>query len=177
MNFHLVPIATAEGVFTARFSGTGLAGLEFPRATRIPRRAPHPPNLDPNAHPHAGPLPAPLGHWRAVTARALADALAGKAPQELPPLDLSRGTAFERRVWAALADIPCGQRRTYAQIAATIGRPQAARAVGQACGANPIPPLIPCHRVLAAGGRLGGFTAGLEWKRRLLAREKQPACV
>jgi len=175
MNSHLVPIATTEGTFTARFSATGLAGLEFPKAAPIPRRAHRSPQPDANLNPHRAPLPAPLARWRAVTARALAEALAGKAPQELPPLDLSVGTAFERRVWAALAGIPWGRTRTYGQIAAAIGRPRAARAVGRACGANPIPVLIPCHRVLGAGGRLGGFSAGLEWKRRLLAREKLPA--
>jgi O-6-methylguanine DNA methyltransferase len=177
MNSHRVPIATADGTFTARFSATGLAGLEFPSVAPVARRAPQPPQLEASPNPHAAPLPAPLARWRAVTARALAEALAGKAPQELPPLDLSVGTAFQRRVWAALAGIPCSQTRTYAQIAAAIGRPRAARAVGQACGANPIPVLIPCHRVLGAGGALGGFSAGLEWKRRLLAREKQPAAA
>jgi len=173
MNSHLVPIATADGTFTARFSETGLAGLEFPSAAPTRRRNCQPPRLE--ASPNAAPLRVPLARWRAVTARALAEALAGKAPQELPPLDLSAGTAFQRRVWAALAAIPCGQMRTYGQIASAIGRPRTARAVGRACGANPIPVLIPCHRVLGAGGALGGFTAGLEWKRRLLAREKPPA--
>jgi O-6-methylguanine DNA methyltransferase len=177
MNTHLVLIATADGTFTARFSATGLAGLEFPSASPRRRRALQPPHVNPNPDSQAGPLPAPLDAWRAVTAQALADALAGKTPPELPPLDLSNGTAFQRRVWAALAGIPRGQTRTYGQIAAAIRRPKAARAVGQACGANPIPVLIPCHRVLGAGGRPGGFTAGLEWKRRLLAREKQPAAA
>jgi O-6-methylguanine DNA methyltransferase len=64
-----------------------------------------------------------------------------------------------------------GQTKTYAQIAAEVGKPDATRATGTACGANPIPVLVPCHRVVAANGKLGGFSGGLEWKRRLLGRE------
>jgi len=70
-----------------------------------------------------------------------------------------------------LRKIAPGQTKSYAQVARTIGRPGAVRAVGQACGANPIPVVIPCHRVLAAGGKLGGFSGGLDWKRKLLLRE------
>ena len=64
-----------------------------------------------------------------------------------------------------------GQTFSYGEVAKAIGRPKAVRAVGGACGANPIPVLIPCHRVLAAGGKIGGFSGGLDWKRTLLARE------
>jgi O-6-methylguanine DNA methyltransferase len=74
------------------------------------------------------------------------------------------------RVWKILHEIPFGQVRTYGQVAAAAGSPRASRAVGQACGANPIVLFIPCHRVIASGG-VGGFGAGLEWKRRLLALE------
>lgn len=89
----------------------------------------------------------------------------------LPPLDLHGGTTFQQRVWQELRKIPPGRTRSYAEVAAAVGSPQAARAVGGACGANPIPLLVPCHRVLASGGRLGGFSGGLDWKRRLLALE------
>lgn len=64
-----------------------------------------------------------------------------------------------------------GQTQSYGEIAAAIGKPKAVRAVGGACGANPIPLLVPCHRVLAANQKIGGFSGGLEWKRKLLARE------
>jgi len=64
-----------------------------------------------------------------------------------------------------------GRAKSYGEIAAAIGKPKAVRAVGGACGANPIPVLVPCHRVLAANQKLGGFSGGLEWKRKLLARE------
>ena len=88
-------------------------------------------------------------------------------------LDLQTGTAFQREVWRALLGIPCGQTRTYRQIAEQIGRPRAARAVGQAVGANPLSIVVPCHRVVASDG-LGGFGGGLALKRRLLQLEKAP---
>jgi O-6-methylguanine DNA methyltransferase len=101
----------------------------------------------------------------------LNDALAGRAPRNLPPLDLSAGTDFQRRVWSALRRIASGRTRSYAEVAVAIGNPRATRAVGGACGANPIPVLVPCHRVLAANRAIGGFSSGLGWKRKLLARE------
>ena len=81
-----------------------------------------------------------------------------------------RGTMFQQRVWAALRSIPYGEVRTYGEVAAMIGRPQAMRAVGGACHANPCLIITPCHRVVAAHGT-GGFGSGLENKRRLLALE------
>jgi len=86
------------------------------------------------------------------------------------PVDLSGYSHFQRSVLEELAAIPWGTTRTYGEVAQAVGRPRAARAVGQACGQNRIPVVIPCHRVTAAGG-LGGFGAGLAWKRRLLALE------
>ena len=82
-----------------------------------------------------------------------------------------QGTDFQRRVWRALQDIPYGQTRSYAQLAAAVGAPRACRAVGGANGRNPLPILIPCHRVIAADGRLAGFSAGLERKEALLELE------
>jgi len=67
--------------------------------------------------------------------------------------------------------IPFGRTKSYGEVAQAIGKPKAVRAVGGACGANPIPVLVPCHRVLAAHGKIGGFGGGLEWKRKLLTRE------
>ena len=82
-------------------------------------------------------------------------------------------TPFQRRVYEVILKIPRGQVRTYAEVARTIGRPRAARAVGQALRRNRWAPMIPCHRVVASGGRLGGYSArgGLARKRRLLQRE------
>lgn len=87
------------------------------------------------------------------------------------PLDL-HGTPFQLQVWEALLQIPRGQTRSYAQIAESIGKPRAIRAVGTACGANPIPFLVPCHRVLRSDGSLGGYAFGLKMKMQLLEREK-----
>jgi methylated-DNA-[protein]-cysteine S-methyltransferase len=87
------------------------------------------------------------------------------------PLDLRYHTAFQQAVWNATAEIPFGETRSYGWVAKKIKHPKAARAVGQALGANPIPIIIPCHRVIGATGRLGGFSTGLEMKKRLLALE------
>jgi O-6-methylguanine DNA methyltransferase len=98
--------------------------------------------------------------------------LAGRAPKILPPLDLSCGTEFQQSVWQVLLKIPLGETRSYGELAKNLKHPRAFRAVGSACGANPIPVLVPCHRVLAQHRKLGGFTSGLDWKRRLLWREE-----
>ncbi len=81
------------------------------------------------------------------------------------------GTAFQRLVWDALAGIPYGQVRSYAEIAQSIGKPGASRAVGQANHRNPVAPFIPCHRVITAMGTLGGYGGGLTLKRRMLELE------
>ena len=86
------------------------------------------------------------------------------------PLDV-RGTAFQRAVWTEISRIPYGTTTTYSQIAEHIGRPKAARAVGAAVGANSLPILIPCHRVIGAGGSLTGYGGGLEMKAGLLRME------
>lgn len=87
------------------------------------------------------------------------------------------GTPFQRQVWAALMEIPRGRCATYGGLARTLGLPpNSARAVGLACGANPLPVLVPCHRVVSATGDLTGFTAGLPWKRALLELEGVPLC-
>jgi AraC family transcriptional regulator of adaptative response/methylated-DNA-[protein]-cysteine methyltransferase len=86
------------------------------------------------------------------------------------PLDV-RGTAFQQRVWRALREIPAGKTTTYSALARKIGRPNAVRAVGQACAANPVAIAIPCHRVVRTDGSLSGYRWGIERKRDLLARE------
>ena len=83
------------------------------------------------------------------------------------------GTDFQRRVWEQLLQIPYGQTATYGEIAKRIGNPNAARAVGQACNANPIPIFIPCHRVVGSNSRLTGFALGLDIKTALLERERE----
>ena len=153
-------IATNAGQFVARYSGKGLAELDFPKvrsarcADRTPQRG----------------VPAKISRWHQATVAALKNVLAGRSPRKFPPLDLA-GTEFQKSVWNALRKISTGKTKSYGEIAQAIGRPGAVRAVGGACGANPIPVLVPCHRVLAANKKLGGFSGGLNWKRKLLTRE------
>jgi AraC family transcriptional regulator of adaptative response/methylated-DNA-[protein]-cysteine methyltransferase len=87
-----------------------------------------------------------------------------------PTLDLI-GTPFQQRVWSALREIPLGQTATYSQIAERVGAPKAVRAVGLACGANPVAVFVPCHRVIRSDGTLGGYRGGLARKRKLLEYE------
>ncbi len=83
-----------------------------------------------------------------------------------------RGTPFQREVWQALTEIPPGETISYGELARRIGRPKASRAVGAANGVNPLPIVVPCHRVIGAAGALTGFAGGLETKRFLLALER-----
>ena len=101
------------------------------------------------------------------------DYFQGKNPCFSFALDLSQATPFQKRVWAQIATIPHGQTQTYEGIARGIGKPQAARAVGTALGKNPLPILIPCHRVIRCNGGLGGFSAaaGIDLKAELLKLE------
>ena len=96
--------------------------------------------------------------------------LEGKLKEFHTRLDLSYGTSFQISVWRELLNIPFGKVKTYSEIANKIGKPGAARAVGNAVGANPIPIIIPCHRVVATSG-LGGYSGGIEIKKRLLQTE------
>lgn len=106
-------------------------------------------------------------------ARAIAAHVSG-APADLGrfPIDL-HGTLFQLRVWRALRDIPRGETRTYAQVAAAIGRPGSARAVAQACGANHAAVIVPCHRVVASGGGPGGYKWGATRKQAILEAERE----
>jgi methylated-DNA-[protein]-cysteine S-methyltransferase len=92
----------------------------------------------------------------------------------LPVPETLPGTPFQRRVWSAMRLIPYGQTLSYGEIARRIGSPAACRAVGGASGKNPLPIVIPCHRVIGQSGRLTGFGGGLDTKRRLLALENPP---
>lgn len=126
----------------------------------------------------AGPPPSAVPE--SVPAGLLADAvdqvrayLAGELTDFDLPLHIRRGSEFERAVWAELAAIPYAQMRTYGEVAAAVGDgdPFAARAVGVACNRNPLPLVVPCHRVVGAGGKLVGFGGGLHRKRFLLELE------
>jgi methylated-DNA-[protein]-cysteine S-methyltransferase len=107
----------------------------------------------------------------------LKDALARYFDGEVKAIDRLQvdgaGTDFQRAVWAALREIPCGETRSYAQIAERIGRPKAVRAVGAANGQNPIWLVVPCHRVIGADGSLTGYAGGIDRKRWLLTHERR----
>src|SRR5581483_392788 len=95
----------------------------------------------------------------------------GAPPAHALPLDIV-ATAFQRRVWQALTEIPLGQTRTYAELAAAVGAPKAQRAVGRACATNPVSILVPCHRAIRSDGGLSGYRWGLKRKQAILAAER-----
>jgi AraC family transcriptional regulator of adaptative response/methylated-DNA-[protein]-cysteine methyltransferase len=114
--------------------------------------------------------PGGLTRW----ARQVLDYLAGRLPRIDLPLDI-RATSFQWQVWEALTAIPYGSTRTYADVAAAIGRPGAARAVARACATNPVALAIPCHRVVPAAGGVGGYRWGTRRKEAILATETAQA--
>lgn len=174
-----LPIATDDGVFIAHYSEKGLLELNFPKAGPGGRPLGQVGQASSRAAMNAGSSAIEnrkseirnVRAWHKITEAALKKVLAGHPPRQLPPLDWTGTTPFQQSVWREMLKITCGETKSYGQLAQAIRKPAAVRAVGGACGANPIPVLVPCHRVLAANGRLGGFSGGLDWKRRLLARE------
>jgi O-6-methylguanine DNA methyltransferase len=187
-----LPIRTSNGQFVARYSEKGLGELDFPSVGRassfhcrrrgnesqISSASSAPVTDSFRLHPATArqarrllQIPTKVRRWHRATEAALKAILAGRAAKTLPPLDWSGKTEFQKSVWRALRKIRRGQTKSYGEIARAIGNPKAVRAVGGACGANPIPVLVPCHRVLAANGKIGGFSGGLNRKRELLKRE------
>ncbi len=148
--------------WTACFSPEGLMRLWFPGQFQSIEVAPCGPEESKNFKAHAN-----------LTKTWLKAYLSGKSSDNLPKptLDLKQGTVFQQKIWKTLQKIPFGKTKSYGEIAKSIKNPKAVRAAGGACGANPVPLIIPCHRVLAANGKLGGFSGGLAWKKRLLAME------
>ncbi|HVM61881.1 MAG TPA: methylated-DNA--[protein]-cysteine S-methyltransferase [Verrucomicrobiae bacterium] len=152
-----VIVPTKLGPFRVHYSIRGISRIEFPSDCSGGLRPPK----------SVGPSPLFLRNF----IRQLQQYAAGKLVRWTVPLDTSAGTDFQQRVWGALTTIPRGETRSYGWVAQQIGKPKAARAVGLACGANPIPVVIPCHRVIAGDGSIGGFGGGLPMKQRLLALE------
>lgn len=111
------------------------------------------------------------GKFRTFSSR-LKKFSAGKKVSFGIAVDIRSGTPFQRRVWKKIAAIPWGQTISYSALAAGIGKPKAVRAVANACGANPVPIIVPCHRVIAKDGTLGGFSSGTALKKKILALEK-----
>lgn len=149
-------LETSLGFLYLTASDRGLSGLYW-----RPRESPLLSRPDPR-------LPAEALLLRA--SGQVAEYLAGRRRAFELPLDLS-GTPFQDQVWKALQDIPYGATVSYRQLAESIGKPDAARAVGAACGKNPLCLIVPCHRVVATGGGLGGYAGGLPAKEMLLALE------
>ncbi len=110
--------------------------------------------------------------WTDATRRALERYLETRAPLDDVVLDVEAGTEFQRRVWDAARRIPLGQVRSYGDVARLAGAPGASRAVGNALNVNPVSLVVPCHRVIHGDAGLGGFAAGLRWKRFLLEHER-----
>jgi methylated-DNA-[protein]-cysteine S-methyltransferase len=135
----------------------GLRGVRFEGSKRSPR-------LQPDWKPDKAPF--------AEVVRQLQDYFRGALKEFDLPLSLG-GTDFQLRVWTALRTIPYGETISYAQLAGRIGKPKAVRAVGLANGSNPIPIIIPCHRVIGSDGGLTGFGGGLPNKKKLLALESR----
>ena len=162
---HTAVLPTPFGDFLAHFSAEGLARLDFP--VERPRRAAE------------AELPAPFRAWAQLAQAALQTALTA-APRRvpkliLPPLDLSQGTKFRLRVWPELLRIPCGETRSYGELAKMIEAPRAIRAVARSCATNPVSLAVPCHRVVGSDGDLTGYRWGVPRKREMLARERRAA--
>ncbi len=104
-------------------------------------------------------------------ADSIAEYFTGKSVKFDCDLDLSKGSDFDRRVWSAVRDISYGEVVSYGDVAVSVGVPGGARAVGQSLGRNPVPVIVPCHRIVRANGELGGFGCGVDWKVRLLNLE------
>ena len=141
---------TAQGLLEVLCSGGAVTGLRWTERPAAPHQ------------------PSPLSD---EAARQVCQYLAGERRTfDLPASP--RGTAFQQRVWRALAEIPYGQTASYGDIAARLGRPKAARAVGAAAGRNPLWLIIPCHRCVGKNGALTGYAGGVARKTALLALEK-----
>jgi methylated-DNA-[protein]-cysteine S-methyltransferase len=149
---------TPVGPLRLYFTDRGLTALEFAReaASPVPQHNTPPPHLKPLIE---------------AVKQELTAYFEG-APTDFSALTLDpRGTPFQLRVWQELRRIPWGQTISYGELARRVGNPKASRAVGQANAVNPIPLIVPCHRVIAADGGLGGYSSGLDRKRWLLRHE------
>lgn len=157
-------VDTTWGAALLAWTSAGLSRVELPGGTfeKVAARGSS-----------TGTFTRPTG-FAADAAKRIRDYFGGEAVElDDLPLDLAAVPPFALRVYAATRAIPRGQTLTYGDIAARLGSPGASRAVGGALGRNPVPLVVPCHRVVAAGGRLGGFSAngGTSLKRRMLALE------
>ncbi len=159
---YLYVVETRLGWIGIAYSSRGICSLQLPLPTRSEAQA---------ALERAFPGALVREDIPDETARELRDYGEGRCHRFHLNVDLSAVRPFQRAVFAAIVRIPFGQTRTYAWVAREIGSPKAARAVGQALHTNPIPIIIPCHRIIASNGGLGGYGGGLPLKRKLLQLE------
>jgi len=139
--------ASPVGTLYLLFSGAALAGISFERPRVKAGKAPD------------------------SFLRELEEYFAGRLREFSQKIAFLEGTEFEKEVWLALREVPYGETRTYKWLAERVGRPRGPRAVGQALSKNPIPIVLPCHRIIESDGDIGGYSSGVEIKRRLLAME------
>ncbi|MFJ8613573.1 methylated-DNA--[protein]-cysteine S-methyltransferase [Streptomyces sp. NPDC093675] len=159
MSVRHTTVDSPVGPLTLVAEGDTLIGLYFEDHGRPPRLASLGPRVDEGFE---------------EAARQLREYFAGER-EGFDLLVELRGSDFERQVWSMLAEIPRGETRTYGQLAAELGGPNAARAVGRANGQNPLSVIVPCHRVVGADGALTGYAGGIERKKALLDLERRPA--
>ncbi len=165
---HISELSSPIGKLRVASTEQGLAYLELPHASGRGLGAwlqRHAPDADCDAE---------IGRNQLAIDQILEYLESGRTKFDVP-LDL-RGTPFQKDVWSRLLEIPYGDSCSYADVARSVGRPKAVRAVGMANGANPVALIVPCHRVIAADGSLGGYGGGADLKRRLLAMEQSLPC-
>ena len=170
-------ISTGLGDITVRCSERGIREVAFGAGQKSPNsRNGHAPNgranVEVNGQSSRG--AARSRQWSRQAVQELKEYAGGERKKFTVPLDLE-GTSFQKRVWKALRTIPYGQTRSYGEIARQVGNPRAARAVGMANHENPIAIVVPCHRVIAGDGSLGGYAGGLKKKSTILNLEKSHA--
>ncbi|MEW6052370.1 MAG: methylated-DNA--[protein]-cysteine S-methyltransferase [Nitrospirota bacterium] len=141
-----VAVESPVGTLYLLFTENTLRGIEFRRPNEMLRRSDAPASI----------------------IRELREYFAHGRQNFTQKISLTKGSDFDRNVWLALREIPYGETRTYKWLAEQIGKPNAFRAVGQSLGRNPLPIILPCHRVIESDGSLGGYSAGTDIKRRLL---------
>ncbi|HEX9016970.1 MAG TPA: methylated-DNA--[protein]-cysteine S-methyltransferase [Chloroflexota bacterium] len=166
MSYELSIFHSGWGWIGMAVSERGLAGLTLPSPEEGSA-------LETIQRAHPGGVRVDPGRWLELREKLLSYLDGEVADFSGVPLDLPPGPPFWRRVWDACARIPYGETRTYAELACEVGSPRGFRAVGRAMAANPIPIVIPCHRVVGSDGGLVGFAGGLDQKRRLLRMEAE----
>ena len=161
-------LSMGPAVFSIWTTSRGVKYMSLPTIETVMTSRKKPP-VNVNINQNLGPEES---RWVADAALFLESMFKGRRPGVCPSTDLGGSSVFTRSVLEAAMEIPWGETRSYRWIAGKIGKPNAARAVGQALGRNPVPLVIPCHRVIKEDGSLGGFGQGTDWKKRLLGIER-----